>query len=65
MWYKYSRLVRFLYEVAEGGLAHKIRAMVGRYTDLTVGQIRDAFQKMFLGCSQEKSDVARANERNL
>ncbi|MCH8054998.1 MAG: tyrosine-type recombinase/integrase [Deltaproteobacteria bacterium] len=53
------------YEVAEGGLGHKLPGMHGRYTNLTDSQIRDAFQKMFTGCLQEKSDFARANERSL
>jgi len=50
------------FEVAEIGLGHKIRGMAGRYTNLTDGQIRDAFQKMFTGCLQENSGLARANE---
>jgi len=49
------------FEVAEIGLGHKIRGMAGRYTNLTDGQIRDAFQKMFTGCLQEKTDAATAN----
>jgi len=53
------------FEVAEIGLGHKLPGLVGRYTNLTDGQIRDAFQKMFTGCLQEKSDFARVNERNL
>jgi len=53
------------FEVAEIGLGHKLPGLVGRYTNLTDGQIRDAFQKMFTGCLQEKSDFARANEKNL
>ena len=53
------------FEVAEIGLGHKLPGLVGRYTNLTDGQIRDAFQKMFTRCLQEKSDFARANEKNL
>jgi len=53
------------YEVAEGGLGHKLPGMHGRYTNLTDDQVRDAFQKMFTGCLQEKSDFARVSERSL
>jgi len=53
------------FEVAEIGLGHKLPGLVGRYTNLTDGQIRDAFQKMFTRCLHEESDFARANERNL
>jgi len=53
------------FEIAEIGMGHKLPGLVGRYTNLTDGQIRDAFQKMFTGCLQEKSEFAGANERTL
>jgi len=53
------------FEIAEIGLGHKLPVLVGRYTNLTDGQIRDAFQNMFTGCLQEKSEFGRANERIL
>jgi len=53
------------FEVAEIGLGHKLPGLVGRYTNLSDDQIRDAFQKMFTRCLQEKSDFARANEKIL
>jgi len=43
------------FEVAEMGLGHKIRGIAGRYTNLTDEQIREAFQKLFTSCLQEKS----------
>ena len=46
------------YEVAEGGLGHKLPGMHGRYTNLTVDQVREAFQKMFTWCLQEKQDAS-------
>jgi integrase len=35
------------FEVSELGLGHKLRGMAGKYVNLTDGQVRDAFQKMF------------------
>ncbi len=42
------------YEVAEGGMGHKLPGMHGRYTNLSDDQVRKAFQEMFRLCSDRK-----------
>lgn len=46
------------YEVAEVGLGHKLPGMVGRYTNLTDEQVREAFEKMATSWLQEKRDAS-------
>jgi hypothetical protein len=53
------------YEVAEIGLGHKLRGMMGRYTNLTDDHIRDAFQNCLRGVNTEKVAAFGRLERNV
>ncbi|MCZ6452589.1 MAG: tyrosine-type recombinase/integrase [Deltaproteobacteria bacterium] len=46
------------YEVAEGGLGHKLPGMHGRYTNLTDDQVRQAFGEMFTSCLHRKTGTS-------
>jgi len=50
------------YEVAEIAMGHKLPGMHDRYTNLSNGQIREAFQKMATTWQQGKQSAAGANQ---
>jgi integrase len=53
------------YEVAEIGLGHKLKGMVGRYTNLTDDHIRNAFRNCLHGVNTENRAVHSATARNV
>jgi integrase len=46
------------FEVAEGGLGHKLAGVAGRYTNLTDGHVKEAFRKMWTTCEHENESAA-------
>ena len=53
------------YEVAEIGLGHKLRGMMGRYTNLSDDHIREAFQNCLHRVDMEKSATTNAKAGNV